>query len=103
MKKLREEEIVTNIDDKITEIISFLADNTFGNSESRKHFSVCMHQLAISKDPRARKLIRQLGNSLTQLGQDLLTTPVENHELGNNFKMIDEDKIEKYKSLFKGE
>jgi len=101
MKKLQEQEIITNIDDKITEIIEILRDERFANSQKRHIFAVMIATLAGSKDPRARKCIRELGNYLTRLGQELLSAPVEDHELGNNFKMVNENKLKIYKSVFK--
>lgn len=102
MKKLKEQEIIDNIDDKITEILERLRDDVFGNSEKRHEFAIYVHQLATSKDPRARKTIKEIGRFMIQLSNELLNVEPEKKELGNNFKMIDEEikKIKVYKSLF---
>lgn len=102
MKKLKEQEIISNIDDKITEILEILRDEKFSNLKKRHDFAILITQLAVSKDSRARKTIKKLGDFLTKLGNELLGTELEDKELGNNFKMIDEEikKIKPYTSLF---
>jgi len=69
MKKLteQEEKLILEIDDKITEILENLRDGVFKNEESRKEFIKLLVQLALSKDPRARKAIKKLGDYLTDL------------------------------------
>ena len=85
--KLKEQEIIDNIDDKITSILTDLRDGTFGNADSRKEFASMIVKLALSRDPRARKAIKRLGDYLTNLGNELLGSIEE---------------IKEYKSIYRG-
>lgn len=93
--KLSEQEIISIIDDKITEILTSLRDNTYRNSESRKELAHLIVRLCLSKDPRARVAARKIGDFFTQLGQELLGMYDENGQ-----KVINESKINRWKSIF---
>lgn len=66
------EEITHLIDTKITEIIRMLKDQNFGSKDQRQVFVKLIAALAVSKDPRAKKTIKKLGDILSTIGDDLL-------------------------------
>lgn len=59
-------------EEKVTELITTLRDNNFGNEESRKMLLDIMSSLINSKDPRARKACKLIGNMFTTAGNDIL-------------------------------
>ena len=76
MNRLKEE-IVQEVDDTITSILEQLRDGVFRNEDSRKLFAQMIIQLALSRDVRAKKAVKRLGDYLTDLGHELLGTSIE--------------------------
>lgn len=98
-------------------LIGKLKNQVFRNKQSRIEFANIILQLASNDHTISRKLIWKMGEFVKYWGNDEMidekewrklnntnnnVEPVENHELGNNFKMVDEEsKVKKYKSLFR--
>lgn len=96
MKKLNEqEEIISKIDKKITDIIRTLKDNTFSNQETRKDFAHLIVKLCLSRDPRSRVAIKKLGDAFTDIGEELLKM------YDKDGQKVQEVRITKWRSIFK--
>jgi len=64
------EEMVDN--EEVAGIIAKLRDESFGNEEQRKKMVDLLTSLMMCKDASARKLFKDVGNALTNIGSSLL-------------------------------
>lgn len=72
MKEIFSEQFLQKFDPAITQILKKLRDFSFGNIEQRQVFAHLIVGLITSKDPRARKTIKRLGDILSDIGDELL-------------------------------
>lgn len=62
----------SKFDKKIDKILVILRDSDFGNENSRKEFISHITTLHNSRDPRARKAFKAMGNLFTEIGDELI-------------------------------
>lgn len=76
-KRLYTEEDTNNevdivIDKAITKALKALRDESYGSEEQRKKMLDIFSTLLTSKDPRARKAFKAVGNMFTDIGNELI-------------------------------
>jgi len=70
---LKEEKLEEAVDnEEVAGIIAKLRDNSFGNEDMRNELINLLTALKMYKDPSARKLFKDVGNALTNIGSSLL-------------------------------
>lgn len=92
---------------RVSDIIERLKIEDFGNEEQRLAFSALIHELAISKNPEARKYIKELGKIMSNWSEGNFNPPEIEDEIIED-EIIEDEVIEKkiiiqnnrYKPLF---
>ena len=64
-------------EDKVTDILQVMKDEDFGSEEQRKSFIDLLSTLHNSKDKRARRVFKLLGNYMTDIADELIEYRVE--------------------------
>lgn len=67
-----DESLDDKFDKKVDSILKTLRDEDFTNEEQRKKFIDLLSSLHNSKDPRARKAFKHMGQLFTEIGTELI-------------------------------
>jgi hypothetical protein len=76
----KEDEEESKFDKRVTDILKVLRDSNYGNEDSRKQMLDHLTSLHNSKDPRARKSFKLIGDLFTDIGDMLIQMAKEEKE-----------------------
>lgn len=91
IKKKEIKEEVRN--EKVAELLSILRDENYANEDQRKKMIDILTSLFNIRDKDARLIFKKLGQALTDIGNEMLTTPDE-EEIADEGEIEEVDPIE---------
>lgn len=68
----KEKEEDDSVDERVTEILEFLRDKSFGNESARKELLDYLTTLHNSSDKRGRMAFKRIGELFSEIGDELI-------------------------------